>query len=803
MRRFERLTMMRAAILLFLALPAAGLAETTVTLSRDEAVVSGGEICRFPAGDRENPFKRWLASRDVTCVAAGSVKFPAGKWNVFGRLGGSSLSTAPVLVDGAAAPPTLSLPLAPAATLVLPEGSEWVVYAPRLGTAFPVAKGTGRIAVPAGEDLWLFRVEKSLPVAVILILPVDAGSERTVAAQGAGAFVVGWLRVPESDREALVNVNNIGPPRVRLTFGGPSRDAYPLPPFTLMNGAFMLVRADSAGDAELNVSGRGWLPDRHRVKVAQSISVAEEPLLMRGASIITVNWSAQQGLPELERSIGACDRAASKAPQFEVSISACPTPKGDTTTPPRAKHPNIVRSPLREEGDTALQSDPRHPIDPATCQAIRKESFSQDVPYGVMSAEEIPPGTYRVELRFGKLPPISSMVTALPFQQTPIPLTAAYFTFYGSLTLGDQPLRKEAAIQFRGGGVGFASADTGDYLAALTGPIEADTQINVAACEGAPKAMVFADLPAKGRFDIKIPDNVLTLTVSDTFTRAPIDGATVRYVIMSRRMPFHPIFERMLKTGGGEDSQQPKDASGTLVIRYVPEREIHLTVTKPGYEKKVIEPFSMLKDDKKTIDIQLVPLRGSSGTIISQRPFEDATVLWYSAAGVETEHADVGEDGTFVFAQAHTPDETMAVVSRSHPLWVFRSPDTRSAARGQAFEIRFPMAATREAEVFVQGVNPRYTTHIGLAIGGVIVPPAALRLHQYLRTTPFALTGTGPLPLLDLLETGPIDVILGPTTVLLAGPRLGLTDVMLMETFSTAPRKRLAPGEIAVVFGEK
>jgi hypothetical protein len=137
---------MRAALILLLALPAAGAASTNVTLLRDGAPVAGGEVCRFPAGDRENPFKRWLASQDVTCTATGAVTFPTGKWNVFGKLEGTAVSAAPVVIDGASAPETLSLPLVPAATLApfLPDGLGGVVYAPRLGNAFPVAAGTGR-----------------------------------------------------------------------------------------------------------------------------------------------------------------------------------------------------------------------------------------------------------------------------------------------------------------------------------------------------------------------------------------------------------------------------------------------------------------------------------------------------------------------------------------------------------------------------------------------------------------------------------------------------------------------------------
>ena len=93
---------------------------------------------------------------------------------------------------------------------------------------------------------------------------------------------------------------------------------------------------------------------------------------------------------------------------------------------------------------------------------------------------------------------------------------------------------------------------------------------------------------------------------------------------------------------------------------------------------------------------------------------------------------------------------------------------------------------------------PRSVTHIGLAIGGVIVPLPALRLHPTLRGSLATISGSTPLLIRDLAETGPIDVILGP--VGLMTERGGVPDAVLLQRFATGPRKRLAPGATAVVF---
>jgi hypothetical protein len=268
----------------------------------------------------------------------------------------------------------------------------------------------------------------------------------------------------------------------------------------------------------------------------------------------------------------------------------------------------------------------------------------------------------------------------MPMKQIALPLHAAYIELYGSLTFGDVPLGKDATLKFPGGGIGFASRESGEYRAALLVRLGVDSIILVAACEGGPKALVPADgpVPRNTRHDINIPDNALTVTVTDTFTRMPVAGAAVRYVINSLPVPRRPIATRVLMTS----------ETGTIEITSVPEREIRLYVTRSGYQDYVVDPFSIRKDEKRNIDVQLVPLRGSSGKIVSNRPFENATI-WFSSSGVVSEHADIGEDGTFIFASSHGPNETMAVVSATcalllwpkevcfgseSPTWVFGLP---------------------------------------------------------------------------------------------------------------------------------
>jgi hypothetical protein len=742
---------MRLVFLLLLAVPAFG----------------QSEICRFRAGDADNPFKRWLTSPELTCVAASAATpVPAGLWNVFAR-GAGGLS-APVLVKGGASQE--ALPLGPAATLrvQLPEGRGGVVYSPRRAIAFPLTDAS--MPVPAGEELWLLVLDKAR--AVESIVPIAAIAEKTERSVDArtGALppsVLGWLQVAAADRETLRTASGAASPQVRLTATGPALDSDPLPPLTALHGAFALVRGVSAGDAELAVGGRGWLAHKTHVKIdTRAVTAVRAPLLVRPSASLIVNWFSAENMLELDRSLGSCDPSKDKPPRFEISISACPKPK----------HP----------GD---------PVDPASCQLLRQETYGPQVPSGSFAVDDLVPGTYRVEMRFGKLPAVGVTGTAVALQQKPVHLQAYYMSLYGSLTRGGQPLERDATLHFPSGGVGFGSHETGEYVAVVPYPIiEPDEKIDIAECDGGLRQYVLADDYGKqyARFDLDIPDNRLQVGVGDTFTRMALHDATLRYTVMSKLVPYKPVLTRTVKAD--DDSRA---ADGRVVVRSVPEREIHLLVTHAGYQPHTVEPFTMPKSGTKTIDVQLVPLRGSGGRILSARPFEDAMVVWLSPAGVETEHADVAPDGTFIYANSHEPGETMAVASLSHPLWVFRAP---AVANRQMLEVHFPDAApVREFSVAIEGAANGPATYIGIVIGGVLVPQSALRVHQTLRELEWIVRVGGSLTFPGIAETGPIEVLRGPTVNEV--PSRGRSfDPLMLPRAEAAPRKKLLPGVAEVVF---
>ena len=410
---------MRWASLVVLVLAAATVAaDTRVALT---GATEGAEVCRFRARDREKPIDRWLSDQAVTCVASdAALAFPPGLWSVFVRARGT-VSVDPILVDGANAPASLAFSLVPAATVVLqlPPGATGVLYAPRNVVAFPVAE---RTTVPAGEELWLIILSKAVPVAVIPMAALQAGIERVVDARSISdaPAVLGWIHVTEVDRAAVQTARGVQLPRIAITAAGKETVAASLPGPDALNGAFVLFGGVFAGEADLRLDGRGWLPFRRSVPIApHSVTLLREPIVARASATVMINWRTFGDLAALDRSLGSCE-PPKEPPRFELTISSCPEPK------------------------------PGKALDPATCTAVRKETLRNELTFGSVRVDEVPPGIYRAELRFGRLPPVDVMSDVPPLQQRPMPpLQAMYFEVHGSLTRGVRRSVKTPASSFR------------------------------------------------------------------------------------------------------------------------------------------------------------------------------------------------------------------------------------------------------------------------------------------------------------------------------------------------------------------
>ena len=711
----------------------------------------GAKVCQFRADDTENPFERWLRPREITCVTDARLNFPAGLWNVFAT-SRSGVSIEPILIDGARKPEAIDISLVPAARLrlQLTPDTFGIVYAPRLATAYPLLDPA---MVPSEQELWLFVLLKSEIVGVIPIPAIAAGNERNIDARvtrSEGGTILGWLHVSDEDRAALKAARGVRTPHIVVTSGAKKIEALTLPGIDMLGGAVVLLRDVPPGPAELQLSGRGWLTRRQQIHVEpHRITTLSDPIVAAAASTLMVNWSVPNNLAALDRSLGSCE-PAKDPPRFDLILSSC------TSTKPEGPAP--------------------------VCQPVKVEALRPDQTFGSAMIEETPPGLYRAEIRYGKLPPFAEMTRIAPLTQRPLFLSPQYFEAYGNFTRGDKPIDDDTTIAFPGGGAGFSARGSGEYHAVLTQLFEVDAKIDITTCSG-DKAFVLADRPMRRntRFDIDIPDNSLSITLSDTFTHVNITKATLRVQIMNKTGRF-PVVTTTLEGG-------PK-----FLMRGVPQRELRIEVTAAGYKKKNVEPFSITRTEKKELEIELEPPSGRQGTLISSHPFQNATIFWFSASGSEIERADVAPDGTFNFDANHYRDETMTIVSASHPLWITRPPQ---AERSRSLNLRFPDGApVRQADISLPGTPARLTTVVGVAIGGMRVPQPALAQHLALRNKIPVTTGEGPIAIAALAETGPIDILRG-ASVFVAPQSI---EFLAVRDFPPVESKRLQPGNASVVF---
>lgn len=743
----------RLPLLMLVAIAAGPLAATTFVLEH-EGIRVDGEICRYPALDRVNPFERWLASPDVTCTPSGSpVEFPRGLWDVFARSGSTLVSVEALLIDGNAPPASLSIPLRPAAGIdvSLPAGKRVVVYTPRHAAAFPIADVHG--VVPAEEELWLFVVEKSKPVALVPVAAVPPGEVRRVDARIAPQAIIGWMQVPDSDRNAIAGATGMLLPAVRAVSSVVAREADALSPLPLLHGAFFRIANVAPGFVDVRLEGRGYIRTSQQVRVEPAITIVRQPLSVRVAGTLTVHWSTREDLEALDRSLGAC--GAERASGGEITVSSC--------KPPR----------------------PREEVDPAACTLVRTEPFEPSSRLGSFTIDELAPGFYRAELRYGKLPPIGATGSVVPLAVRDVWLGVGYSEMEGSLTYGGEPIQKDVKIEFHGG-YGFAPRESDEYRAVRRVLADADARLDINACDGSLRAVVLTDEPMQPhtRFDIDIPDNELTVEVSDTFTRERLRGATVRYQVMSLRRPPRVVLEGKWVTA----------EEGRVVQKSVPPRELRLTVTFPGYEKKIVEPFSLTRSETRTVEVQLMPLRGNHGKIRSNQPFDNGSVAWFSPGGSETERVELAVDGTFIYSNWHTADETMCVVSSSHPLWVLRSP---AVERRETIELRYPDAPSRSFDLSLATTDPR-SWFVAIVVGGVRIPQPVLTQHQLLRREASVVRAAAAMHVRDILVIGAIDVILGPSVEEVPG-RVRAMDFFALPQYANLPRERLGPDATTMV----
>ncbi|HEX9501874.1 MAG TPA: hypothetical protein VGA10_09500, partial [Thermoanaerobaculia bacterium] len=242
------------------------------------------------------------------------------------------------------------------------------------------------------------------------------------------------------------------------------------------------------------------------------------------------------------------------------------------------------------------------------------------------------------------------------------------------------------------------------------------------------------------------------------------------------------------------------DQDGHYAVENIsPDKTIHVCLEHDDYERTCPDTFKLTSNETKTLRVPMQPRSAFRGRVITPQAIASGQIYWYSPDGQETEQVPVKDDGSFRFNREHRPEEVLVVVSINLPLYIQRQPMMLPV---DSLDITIPAAPVRRFEVQTSEETSQADAIVTIAIGDLIVPYPAFSQHLALHGSTLVLRNRGPLLIPDILETGPISVLLGPPPSAVAPSR---NDLFRLPQYRGIPRKIVggplvvfsAPGSIA------
>ncbi|MBV9494535.1 MAG: hypothetical protein JOZ54_09830 [Acidobacteria bacterium] len=256
-------------------------------------------------------------------------------------------------------------------------------------------------------------------------------------------------------------------------------------------------------------------------------------------------------------------------------------------------------------------------------------------------------------------------------------------------------------------------------------------------CETGAQFVVFPSREAllSNNLDVELPD-AHSVRVLDDDTSKPIGEALITISVPSPEDPRELLYNR----------GQRADGSGFALLATTPLGNFRLCASAEGYE----EDCRLVNGERET-SLRLRRKDTLVGKIVGAGSVTRAMLLFVSPEGAIRETAAVRADGTFRHERPHGAGELAIFVSVDHPLFVLPVPPA------MPLTIELPSVPIRSFDVMTDGKDDY---EIGIAIGDVIVPSAALSRHQAARGAG-AFTVAGRLTIADIAATAPITVYKG------------------------------------------
>ena len=676
--------------------------------------------------------------------------------------------------------PDVELRLEPAAFVTfssLPEGAHGVVYVTDSVSAFP-ARSDGVAMVPAERDLLPLAARNGVPLAVGEPLRLVAGGRQAaVFGPNATHAVATWLSITPTDLEAIRTARRKQPPQVAAKNGGGSVKAVnPIRGTIVLDRAMQFLRVP-AGASTIEVSGTPWKRETLAVNAPPSgVLVTESPLRLIPTSSAIVKWVAHRDLPAL----------------ISNSKQPCKGPKEPEAAP--AKPALSLLSCRGYQPVQALQL-----LDRDQCTVVGSRDWPAPQRDGEVAFENLEAGRYVVEFTFAALPPIRQPLLLGRFDQADLSLNVDYTTLFGRVTVGGEKVPSPVRVSFEYPRAVYTNED-GDYTAVLYRPLGADRVILLRSCDGRVdgEQIVDRDVLPNSRYDIDLPANNITVEAVDADSNAPVPGARIRYGAF-RTEEITSFYYYLLASAPDDQGNivaLHTDANGRYVIRNLPpEKTLRVCLEHEDYEKACAELMKLTSTEEKTVRIAMKPKNGFGGRIAGANNVAAGQLYWYSGDGRETEKTSVKPDGTFRFNLRHEPGEAVVFVSVNLPLFAFPQP---FLGERDPMNVTMPPAPSRSFAVSIGDDRRQESAVVTIDIGGLVVPYPPFAQHLAVHGSQLDLRNRGPLLVPDILQTGPISVILGPPLDQVT-PAMHAIDLFRLPQFRALPRKPIG-GDGNVVF---
>ncbi len=736
------------ATLVFVIVTSPAMGAIRVTRNGEPALRA--QLCYYAVAGTGNPFAQQFASADVKCSAT----LQPGHWNVYAREADQFISARTVLSDV----PDAELRLEPAATIELPAAGG--AYLTDTVSFFP---GTGRILVPAERDVLPLLVDKKKIVGIGPIVHLRAGETKRVDVFTSRALVT-WLSIAPADLEALRTARKRRPPNIVAN--------KKIKPVNAITGTINIDKALQifsnlpAGDVAIDLGGVPWKSQQLRATQENRVVTIDEPLRLSPASSALIDWYTTSDLASLaDRLISDCKKTKSKdATTFSLSLLKCSGADRDQ------------------------------------CATVKENGVSINERSGRVLFDDLNPSQYILEFRYRNLPPLRKAITVGKFDQAVERFPIDYATLLGRVTIGGKDPDSTMRIDFDWNGPKTAVTDAhGEYFAAIEKPPAKDRVIRVRKCDGGLDAqyIVDRDIAPNSRLDIDLPSNKALIEAVDAKTGGPVSGARVRYgAFRGEEMSSTYYFRLAIEN----DAPARTDQDGHYAVENIsPDKTIHVCLEHDDYERTCPDTFKLTSNETKTLRVPMQPRSAFRGRVITPQAIASGQIYWYSPDGQETEQVPVKDDGSFRFNREHRPEEVLVVVSINLPLYIQRQPMMLPV---DSLDITIPAAPVRRFEVQTSEETSQADAIVTIAIGDLIVPYPAFSQHLALHGSTLVLRNRGPLLIPDILETGPISVLLGPPPSAVAPSR---NDLFRLPQYRGIPRKIVggplvvfsAPGSIA------